>query len=447
MRILTPRAPRTQRPSRSLSETSVPNEIEVSALRPPRPLRFKSSPRTLLALALLALVLPRTGSAQFEMPDMKQMSGIPRPVGDLPNGTIAVRLIRGSLASNIAGHPVELVVNGKSQTAKTDDSGHAQFSGLPSGATAKTLAVVDGERLESQEFPVPAQGGIRLMLVATDKNAAPATSPAAEPVSGQVVIGGDSRIIVEPGDEAVEVYYLLDIMNTARVPVNPPSLFMFDMPTGAVGTSILDGSTPKATVNGTRVRVQGPFPPGRTIVQVAAEMPSLTGAVRMTQRFPANFEQLAIVVKKVGAVRLSSPQISAQQDTAAQGETYIAAQGNMVPAGQAIQLSLTDLPHHSPAARWTALTLAVLIIGIGLWAARAPEDAATRQAERRQLLARRDKLMADLVRLEQEHRDGRGDRARYAARRADLMAGLEQLYGALDDDTAPEPAPRPGVAA
>ena len=102
------------------------------------------------------------------MPDPKQMAGIPRPVTDLPNGTVSVRLIRGQLSNNITNFPVELHVGSQVRTTKTDDAGRAEFGNLPSGATIKAVAVVDGERLESEEFPAPAQGGIRLMLVATD---------------------------------------------------------------------------------------------------------------------------------------------------------------------------------------------------------------------------------------------------------------------------------------
>ena len=47
-------------------------------------------------------------SAQFQMPDPKQMAGIPRPVSDLPDGSISVRLIRGQLSNNITSHLVEL---------------------------------------------------------------------------------------------------------------------------------------------------------------------------------------------------------------------------------------------------------------------------------------------------------------------------------------------------
>ena len=45
----------------------------------------------------------KVGLAQggFAMPDPKEMAGIPRPVDDLPNGAISVRLIRGQLSNNI----------------------------------------------------------------------------------------------------------------------------------------------------------------------------------------------------------------------------------------------------------------------------------------------------------------------------------------------------------
>src|SRR5262245_48540683 len=154
------------------------------------------------------------------MPDPKQMSGIPRPVNDLPDRTVSVRLIRGALSNNIINFPVELVVGRKVRTANTDESGRAEFRDLPPGESLKAVAVVDGERLESEEFPAPTQGGIRLMLVATDKSKGPASEPNAPAVSGQVILGSQSRIIIQPGDENVALYYLLEILNNARVPVN-----------------------------------------------------------------------------------------------------------------------------------------------------------------------------------------------------------------------------------
>src|SRR5437016_4199211 len=172
---------------------------------------------------LCVLCLLCGGSAavfgQFQMPDPKQMSGIPRPVTDLPDRAISVRLIRGALSNNITDFPVELHIGSKVQTVKTDDGGRAQFNDVPPGATVRALAVVDGERLESQEFQAPERGGVRLMLVATDKAGKTGEDASSAGVSGQVAISGQSRIILEPADEALTVYYLLEIVNNARAPV------------------------------------------------------------------------------------------------------------------------------------------------------------------------------------------------------------------------------------
>src|SRR6267378_6715133 len=134
-----------------------------AAHSPPR--RTRGTRRNLgFLLCVLGVLCVRSAMvrAQFEMPDPKQMSGIPRPVDDLPSGSISVRLIRGALSNNIVNHPVQLRVGDQVLTVKTDDAGRAQFDKVTPGATVKAAADVDGEHLESQEFRAPPQGGIRL---------------------------------------------------------------------------------------------------------------------------------------------------------------------------------------------------------------------------------------------------------------------------------------------
>jgi len=371
------------------------------------------------------------------MPDMKQMSGIPRPVTDLPDRAVSVRVIRGDLSNNIANQPVQLRVGSKTQMVKTDASGRAEFTDLTPGETVKASTDVDGEHLESQEFPVPERGGVRLMLVATDKSKAPATEPDAKPISGQVVITNESRFVLQPTEEAIDVYYLLDVSNTARVPVNPPKMFAFDLPQGAQGATIMEGSSPLATLQKNRLAVAGPFPPGHTFVQVAYELPSPDGTATITQAFPANIEQFGVVVKKVGDTAFTSPQIPSQKEMPAQGEMYIAGSGGAIAAGQPVRLNVTGIPHPNPAPRWIALGLALAIIGIGVWASTSPEDdKAAVAAERKRLVAKRERLLNDLVRLEQDRRHGKADDRRYASRREEIVAALEQVYGALDGDDA-----------
>src|SRR5207244_1035525 len=95
----------------------------------------------------------------------------------------------------------------------------------------------------------------------------------------------------------------------------------------------------------------------------------------------------------------------------------------------------------NPAPRRIALILAVAIVLAGVWAAtRNPDDAATRATERKRLTTRREKLLADLVRLER----GKGGGGDYRARREEIVAALEQVYGALDSDGI---TPGPGKTA
>jgi hypothetical protein len=402
--------------------------------------------RVALWLALVTIFRVATASAQFQMPDPKEMSGIPRPVTDLPDRTVSVRVIRGDLSKNIANQEVELTIDGKPRTAKTDENGRAEFGGLPSG-TVKAATTVDGERLESQEFPAPERGGIRLMLVATDKEKeAQATRDAAAPaVTGNVILGGETRIVIEPDDDSVRVYYLLDIQNTARAKVNPETPFQFDAPTGAGGVTLMEGSSPLASVTGPRVRVNGPFPSGTTFVQIGFVLPLKNGTLELTQPFPAAFDHLGVIVKKVGNAKLSSPLIERQQDMPAGSDVYIAAAGGGVPVGKPVTLTVSGLPHHSSAPRNIAIALAALVVVAGIWLGRAPAQGSP-ASERKELIARRERLFHDLVRLETDRRRGKGDSSRYRARREELVSALEHVYGALDTSHGPDPG-RPGLAA
>jgi hypothetical protein len=372
--------------------------------------------------------------------DPRQMAGIPRPVNDLPDASISVRLIRGQLSNNIASHLVELhFANGRVVKVNTDEAGRAQFDRVPPGVV-KASADVDGEHLESQEFEAPKQGGIRLMLVATDRTAG--ASPAAAPaVPGTVTLSENSRIVFEPGDEDVAVYYILEIINRGSAPVNPTPPFTFDMPKGALGTTLLDGSSPIVRTSGAHVSLAGPIPPGKTIVQLVAEMPiGNTGALDITQTFPASMDRLAVLVKKVGETKLSSPTIERQQDFPNDGQVVIGAMGGTIPPGKPIELHLIDLPHHSPAPRYTALSLAGVVLLAGVWAATRKQDVASIEAERKRLVTRREKLFGELLKIERERRGGRSDE-RHASRREEIMAQLEHIYGALDDpDAAPATA-------
>ncbi len=407
-------------------------------------------PLLLLAVACLVAVVMGGGTAAAQMPDMAQMSGIPRPVDDLPVGSVSVRVIRGDLSNPIVGNPVEMRVGDAVTTVNTDDQGRAQFDHIVPGSPVTFSTVVDGKRLDSQPFNVQPQGGVRMLLVAVDAQAAKAPpAPAAPAVTGAVTIAGESRIVIEPADGTLSVYYILDIINASSSPVNPEKPFVFTMPAAATNTTIIQGSSPLASNKGREVTVAGPFPPGTTAIQVAAEFPVTTGSVSFEQAFPANMPEPIVLAKKEGAMSLTSPQLDRVQDTVTEGTAVVVGAGAALNAGTPLSITLSGLPHHSVVPRNISLILAGVIVIIGFWAATRTSDAgADRLAERKRLVSRREKLLQDIVRLEQDHRRGKVDGARYGARREELVQALEHVYGALDEEGAgPEPAGKAGVAA
>ena len=127
------------------------------------------------------------------------------------------------------------------------------------------------------------------MLVATDKEkearaAAAANAPA---VSGQVVAWRRiAEIIIEPGDEIVDLYYFLDIVNNASTPVNTASLFTFDMPKGATGASLFKESSPLAAVTARTSACRGRSRRGRRRCRWPRQLPVASGTLEISRRFP-----------------------------------------------------------------------------------------------------------------------------------------------------------------
>lgn len=359
------------------------------------------------------------------------MSGIPRPDPALATGTVVVRVVRGQLSNNVVGQPVDLLVGGKPfKTVKTDETGRAEFGGLAPGASARATTTVAGETLTSQEFPVPSQGGVRVLLVATDAAAAPSEPPRA-PAPGTVVLGGDSRIVIQFRDDALQIFHLLEVLNTSRAPVITPAPLVFDLPQGATGVTILEDSSPQAVAAGPRVTVTGPFQPGKTAVQFAYQIEPSRGDFTIRQRLPAALQHLTVVVQKVGAIHVASPQFASHGDVETEDGPYIMASGPAIPAGGVLELSFTGVPHHGRTGLMVAVGLALGILAAGFWSAGAAGGDRRGRARQAELASRREKLLGDLVRLELQRRT-RGADAHTDARRRELVRRLERIYGELD---------------
>ena len=381
--------------------------------------------------------------AQINMPDPTLIHGRAIPAPKLPNGTVTVRVVREAIGNNIAGQDVRVTAGGAVWTARTDDQGRAEFTDLPSGSEARAESTADGEQLVSEPFTVPSSGGLRVILVAGLKEAASraeeeaAAAAAAPPVRGVVVLGPDSRVLMEFRDDTLQVFYVLDILNNARTRVDIGGPLIIDLPSGAGGASMLAGSSPTATVSGDRVTVTGPFAPGRTSVQVGFQLRHDRPDLTVQQTWPASLEQLTVAVEKVGELSISSPQFSSVGEVRAEtGTPFLLASGPALAAGSTLTLQLSNLPVHSQTPRVVALGLAATIIGLGAWLAFAARSGG--RETRPRLIERRDALLAELAALEERRQRRGGDGPSgpplpEEARRQRLLAELEQIYGELDE--------------
>ena len=385
---------------------------------------------TLGALAVAAPARAQMGGAggMAGMPDARAMSGIPRPDPALATGSVSVRLVRGELANLVIGHPVEFVVGGKSDVVKTDDSGHAIATGLSPGSIVHVVATVDGQRLDSQDFDVPAQGGVVLMLVAADKSASQQMERSA--VAGTVTIGGQSRVVTQFEDEVLQVYYLFDFVNATQAPVKTEPL-VFELPAGAQNATVLEGSAPNAVAKGSRVTVTGPFPPGMTNVQLAYSLPP-AARVAIRQKLPAAIGELAVMLERVGGMTATSPQLTTIREGNEGGRSFLLGTGPALPAGSVLAIDINGLPHHPAWPRNTALGLGLLVLAAGAWGAVRTGGRSAAVAARQQLEARRERVFDDLLRLDRRHSAGQVDGAEFEERRRGLVAELERIYGELD---------------
>jgi len=123
-------------------------------------------------LAAGAAGAQQPGMGMGQMPDVRQMSGIPRPDPQVPAGTLTVRVAQGEMSRRAPpGTPVHLVaLSAKGEvtlmTAPVNAEGRAEFEGLSrDGSVAYyALCLLGEDRLASEVVALPPEVGVRLML-------------------------------------------------------------------------------------------------------------------------------------------------------------------------------------------------------------------------------------------------------------------------------------------
>ena len=226
---------------------------------------MRTSLRLLVALALIApLARPASVTAQ-------PAEAIGRPLSDdtLRDGTVTVRVIAGDPAKPVNGTEVTLMVtpaNGTSPTteqrARTDTDGRAMFRNIAQDAMVQAKTAGEGDAVvESERFPMPGSGGIKLLLstvpmpgaggpMAGGPMAGGAGPMAGGPVSPRAMSGQPRP---QPGDapDAITVRVSYDDFTDPAPPKDHPVIlvgYRFDLAvagkvvkTDAAGRVLFDG--------------------------------------------------------------------------------------------------------------------------------------------------------------------------------------------------------------
>jgi hypothetical protein len=342
--------------------------------------------------AVLGIVLELCVPAAAQMPDPSLMNGRSLPAPDAAVGTTTVRVMKERIGNNVVGQDVSLVdgAGATIATRKTDDGGRATFDALRAGVTYHAVAVVAGERLESLPFTQPSDGGLRVVLIAGLAGRGAGTPPgsaaaaAAPPVAarpappGSIVLGTQSRLVVEQADEFVEVFVLVDLVNTTDGPVSLPTPIVFTLPADALGSAVLEGSTDVAALDAGRIVVKGPLTAGPNLVQFGYRLPSDGGSVTIRQALPVAGPLSTVIVRRTGATAVVVAGERSRRDTALEGRQYIVVTSGAVKPGVPLDVAISGLPARP---RWpvrVALSLAagIVLLGLAFGRARADDDAA-----------------------------------------------------------------------
>ncbi|MFN8641865.1 MAG: Ig-like domain-containing protein [Candidatus Binatia bacterium] len=389
--------------------------------------------RAVMALLVLGAAAP--APAQVAMPDARQMSGVPLPAGDLANGTVTVRVVRERMGNNVPNQEVTLTTPEGAVSGVTDAEGRAEFTSVAPGAKVTASTRIDGEILRSQEFTVPAAGGVRVALVAGADKAAAAEDAANKAAAagparpGAVVFGADTRIVLEFQNDDPTFFYIFSVVNNARTPVVPPAPLALTLPSKAEQASLVSGPPGLARLDKGVLQLSGPFPPGQTAFQVAFRMP-LASTIHVSQAWPAPVEGFLVAAQRAGGLEMTSPQLSGIREGDNGGQPFVVGTAGRLNEGQAVELTFSHVPAPPAWPFWTAVIAAAVGLLWTLWAitGAAPDHGRERQA----LLAERERLLGAIAALDAEAR-ARGADAKRDAKRERLMAAVEQVYARLDE--------------
>jgi len=360
---------------------------------------------------------------------------------NLPAGTIEVT-IKDAADKAIPNAPVTLgilhssVAKGESRERKSSEAnaeGVARFTGLElgSGVTYRVTTSRGQATYGAAPFALGDKVGKRVVVhsyeVSSDID--------------EVAVALQGVVYVALREDALQVEQLYTVFNLG--PVSWAADARFALPAGYRAFNKQDtmGDTRVDEVKDTGAALRGTFSPGRHDVDFRYQVP-LDNEERQTFRIelPPHLAHMRVMVessKSMGVEVDGFP--AAQQVKNREGKRVLITEKQVMRAEdsmQMLQLTITGLPTKGWA-RWAAVALAVLALGLGLaYVFNQPANGALDTDSLRDLKDAREALLSEIVALERAHRSGEIGPKTYERLRGALMSALARIVDKLESDRA-----------
>lgn len=237
-----------------------------------------------------------------------------------------------------------------------------------------------------------------------------------------------------------------EIRNFSGVPWDPgPDGLLLPIPVGAVGANVSEEMAPRVRVDPERGFIwRGPVPPGETDVVVAWRMPIEDGQLRFQlQNTTLPLRQGTIFVEYAPGATMTPPAGFQPLVRGLGGRKFWVFAPVTLATGQTLEFHIDGLPQPAWLMRLGRSTGAILVsialAALVLWLAvadpgkrGAKDDARRAAARRRELVARREKLYEDLVKLEKRRAAGQVGDDRYERERAQAISRLTVVLREID---------------
>ena len=395
---------------------------------------------------VLVAALLRSVAVGAQMPDPRLMHGQVMPAGELPAGSVTVRVVRQTMAQHRAGRRRWSCMARAMSGARDDRHGAARSStGCPSARACTPSRSSTASGSSPSSFAVPRvwrrahdAGGGRRGWDARRRGATAGTPPAALRAGAERGRWRSAQHEVcdrVPGRSAHGVLPARDREPSGaaghagragrhRLAGGRPS-----------GASLHAGASPLAGIAGPRVSIAGPFAPGVTQVPVAFRDRELGGRLELDAALSrCHSINVAVAAQQLSGMTLESPQATTRARRRRSGAAVPRRDGQRPGCRHAAD---GDAARIAASSRRSPLYMALRCrrrrsIVWGVWAGDEPRQPGRRHGVG-ELEARRRRGLAALAALDEQARAGTIDVRSYADKRASsLLRELERVYRALD---------------